>query len=260
MNYRLCDQAVVPVRVQPGDRQEMSNQLLFGDLVIIKGNVTEWLLIESFDDRYEGWVDQKQVLNIPKELFSELIDAERHYAMDLSASGTYNGSETPFLFTCGARLPFYADDMFRIKDRIGIYSGEVIKPEETADPTMLIRVAFKYLGAPYLWGGRSPFGIDCSGFVQIVFKTMGIMLPRDASQQVMLGDPLSFVSEAFPGDLAFFGNEEGEIIHVGIVAGDSHIIHASGRVRVDKLDHQGIYNAETNKYSHNLRVIKRVIS
>jgi cell wall-associated NlpC family hydrolase len=123
----------------------------------------------------------------------------------------------------------------------------------------IIDYALKFFNAPYLWGGRTPYGIDCSGLTQIVYKLNGIKLPRDASQQVLTGDTLSFVEEALPGDLAFFGDEEGLITHVGIIWKHHKIIHASGRVRIDNVDHQGIYNEELKRYTHSLRTIKRII-
>ena len=116
-----------------------------------------------------------------------------------------------------------------------------------------------YINSPYLWGGRSPFGIDCSGFVQLVYRMNGIQLPRDASDQAKIGQTLSFIEEAEEGDLAFFDNNEGDIIHVGIMLEDNRIIHASGKVRIDKIDHQGIYNVDTKQYSHRLRIIKAII-
>jgi cell wall-associated NlpC family hydrolase len=116
-----------------------------------------------------------------------------------------------------------------------------------------------YLNAPYLWGGKTPFGIDCSGFTQMVYKLNGYHLKRDASQQATEGEPLSFIEESEPGDLAFFDNEEGKIIHVGIIMDNNYIIHSSGKVRIDRLDHLGIYNAETNRHTHKLRVIKKMI-
>jgi len=115
------------------------------------------------------------------------------------------------------------------------------------------------LNSPYLWGGKNPFGIDCSGFTQLVFKLNGHKISRDASQQVELGSPLSFVEEAEAGDLAFFDNEEGKIVHVGILLDNQTIIHASGKIRIDKFDHYGIFHSEIKKYSHNLRVIKRIL-
>ena len=119
--------------------------------------------------------------------------------------------------------------------------------------------AMMYINAPYLWGGRSPFGIDCSGFTQLVYKIAGKKLPRDAYQQAEIGQTLSFVEEAQSGDLAFFDNEEGSIVHVGILLQDNEIIHASGKVRIDKIDHQGIFNVDTKRYSHKLRLIKKIL-
>jgi len=116
-----------------------------------------------------------------------------------------------------------------------------------------------YLHAPYVWGGRSPFGIDCSGFTQMAYKIAGIQLLRDASQQATQGETISFISDARPGDLLFFDDEEGFITHTGILMPDSRVIHASGRVRVDKVDHQGIFDQESGKYTHKLRLIKKIL-
>ena len=123
----------------------------------------------------------------------------------------------------------------------------------------LVKTAFLYLNAPYLWGGKTPFGIDCSGFTQMVYKLNGYKLLRDVSQQATQGEALSFIEESQPGDLAFFDNSEGEIVHVGIIMKDNYIIHAYGKVRIDRLDQSGIYNTEARKHTHKLRVIKKII-
>ena len=134
------------------------------------------------------------------------------------------------------------------------------KPFETdISRESIVYTAMSLIHAPYLWGGRSPFGIDCSGFTQVVFKMNGLQIKRDAYQQVEIGDAYSFVEEAQPGDLAFFDNEEGRIIHVGIVIGENKIIHASGRVRIDHYDHYGIFTPERGGYTHNLRIIKNIM-
>ena len=124
----------------------------------------------------------------------------------------------------------------------------------------IVNTGLLYLNTPYLWGGKTPFGIDCSGFTQMVYKLNGFNILRDASQQASQGDALSFIEESSPGDLAFFDNNEGDIIHVGIIMENHRIIHAHGKVRIDLLDHSGIYNVDTQKHSHKLRVIKRIVS
>ncbi len=123
----------------------------------------------------------------------------------------------------------------------------------------MVNQALMFFNAPYLWGGRSPFGIDCSGFSQIIYKMAGIKIPRDAKDQVHLGVAISFVEEALPGDLAFFDNDEGNITHVGIIWEKNKIIHASGQVRIDNVDQFGIFNVDTKRYSHKMRVMKRII-
>ena len=115
------------------------------------------------------------------------------------------------------------------------------------------------MNTPYLWGGKSPFGIDCSGFTQLVYKLCGYSLLRDAKDQATQGQVLSFIEESEPGDLAFFDNEDGAITHVGIIMNDYNIIHAHGKVRIDKLDHSGIYNVDSKIHTHKLRVIKKIL-
>jgi len=137
---------------------------------------------------------------------------------------------------------------------------EGAKAKGKLDKSTLVDTALLYLNTPYLWGGKTPFGIDCSGFTQMVYKLNGFKILRDASQQASQGEALSFIEESTPGDLAFFDNSEGVITHVGIIMEDHHIIHAHGKVRIDLLDHSGIYNVDTQTHSHKLRVIKKIVS
>jgi cell wall-associated NlpC family hydrolase len=158
-------------------------------------------------------------------------------------------------------IPLGADITFLDHTHINTenYIFEGLKASGITSKQALIQTAYMYMNTPYLWGGKTPFGIDCSGMVQMVYKLNGYNLLRDASQQATQGEALSFIEESEPGDLAFFDNEEGRIIHVGILLEDHHIIHAHGKVRIDRLDHLGIYNVDTQRHTHKLRVIKKII-
>jgi gamma-D-glutamyl-L-lysine dipeptidyl-peptidase len=159
----------------------------------------------------------------------------------------------------GAVLPFYTNGtILFLGQRVPV--NAVTNTLDGGERAELVETYMHpFLGAPYLWGGRTPWGVDCSGFTQMIFMFMGIYLPRDAAQQAEEGDPVQPLELAEPGDLAFFDNDEGRIIHVGIILGDRRIVHASGRVRIDTLDQEGIFNAEEKRYSHHLRLVKRVL-
>jgi cell wall-associated NlpC family hydrolase len=157
----------------------------------------------------------------------------------------------------GSMLPEIKDSNFIIDGTD--YSFEGLTSSDKLEKSMLVENAMMYLNAPYLWGGRTPFGIDCSGFSQIIYRLNGIDIPRDAGPQSEVGTTLSFVEESEPGDLAFFDNTEGEIVHVGIVLENNHIIHASGKIRIDRIDQQGIFNTELGIHTHKLRLIKQII-
>jgi len=256
MDYAICNQTLIPVRIQPGDRTEMINQLLFGDVLVIKDKYKNWLLIESADDQYDGWVDNKQVSVIDQSEYNDLLTTNRFYVMDFAAVAESVDTKSKVMLTLGSSLPRYHNNRFFLNGTEFVYNGQSHHSKNKADRIGLMEIAKKYINAPYLWGGRSLFGIDCSGFTQLVFKIGGIFLPRDSAQQVLQGSTINFIHEANTGDLAFFGNEDGNINHVGIILDNNQIIHASGKVRIDKIDHQGIFNIDTNQYTHQLRVIK----
>ncbi|RLD44409.1 MAG: hydrolase Nlp/P60 [Bacteroidetes bacterium] len=258
MKYGFCEQAVVPVRSQPGEQQEMTNQLLFGDLVFVKDSLNDWLLIETSNDNYEGWIDKKQIQIIDQNIFKDHQKEHPIYSLEL-CSNAVSESKKALRLTMGARLPNYSNGHFQIKDQLYYFTGNTSNPKEKAGNKQIVQTAQNYLGSPYLWGGRSPFGIDCSGFTQIVFKMCGKQLQRDASQQIEQGETVNLLQEAKAADLAFFENREGNINHVGILLNNTSIIHAYGIVRIDEIDHQGIYNTDTKKYTHQLRIIKRIL-
>ncbi|OWP83126.1 hydrolase Nlp/P60 [Flavobacterium davisii] len=252
--FGICNLANIPLRFEPSDRSELVSQILFGEHFQIIEQNTKWSKIKLAFDNYEGWIDNKQFKTLDTEQFDALNHSDLLFNGDLIEYVT-STDNLLIPIPLGASLSFLSIPTINTEN----YHFEGLKVTGQKQKNEIINTAFMYLHSPYLWGGRTPFGIDCSGFTQMVYKLNGYKLLRDASQQANQGDPLSFIEESEPGDLAFFDNEEGTIIHVGIIMENNYIIHASGKVRIDRLDHLGIYNAELNKHTHKLRVIKKII-
>jgi hypothetical protein len=252
--YGICNLAIIPLRVEPNDRSEQVSQVLFGEHFTVIDQQKQWMKIQLYFDQYEGWIDSKQCQIISQNEFDEISKSSMILNNDLVEFVT-NDQNILMPIPLGSALTFLNFEKINVNNFI----FEGLKVTGQKAKSELIKTAFLYLNAPYLWGGKTPFGIDCSGFTQMVYKLNGYKLFRDASQQATQGEALSFIEESEPGDLAFFDNEEGKIIHVGIIMNDNYIIHASGKVRIDRLDHLGIYNAETNRHTHKLRVIKKII-
>ena len=251
--FALCNLAIVPLRFEPSDRSELVSQVLFGETFRILEHKEKWSRICLSTDSYEGWIDNKQFVKITEEQYKTLQNSPKFYCADLVDYIT--GKNTLLPISLGSDLSFLEFDT--INNNHLEFDGSMITGIQPK--TNLLQTAFLYLNAPYLWGGKTPFGIDCSGFTQMVYRLNGYFIPRDASQQAKIGEALSFIEESEVGDLAFFDNEEGDIIHVGIIMENNYIIHAHGKVRIDRIDHLGILNIDTGRHTHKLRVIKKII-
>jgi hypothetical protein len=252
--FGICNLSIIPLRIEPSDKSEIVSQVLFGEHFQILEVSKQWSKIKLQFDDYEGWVDSKQYQIISESSYNQLCEEVIVLNSDLIE---YVTGPNNFLMPIplGSSLSFLNFNEININN----YDFEGMKISGIKAKANIVNTSFMYLNSPYLWGGKTPFGIDCSGFTQMVYKLNGYHLLRDASQQALQGEALSFIEESEPGDLAFFDNEDGKIIHVGIIMKDNYIIHSSGKVRIDRLDHLGIYNAEVNKHTHKLRVIKKVI-
>lgn len=253
MNYGLINLPLVPGRAEPSDKAEMVTQLLFGECYEVLELQKKWVLVENAADHYQCWIDRKQHSPVEESEYQAILGSTQKKCGDAMGMVT-NKSGKRFHIPCSAILPFYNEGNFKINGNAYQYDGRISRH----DSESRVRHALRLIHAPYLWGGKSAMGIDCSGFTQVVFSCAGIPIPRDAHQQAETGESIDFSDLAEPGDLAFFDNEEGRITHVGIVLENGKIVHASGSVRIDTLDHHGIYNENTKEYSHKLRLIKRI--
>lgn len=257
MKKGICTLSIVPVRLDPDDKSEMVSQLLFGETYRVLKKNGKWCQIQMASDDYSGWIDLKQHTLITDKEFEKLQEESAYLAYDLSCHTDINDYQQALLM--GSSLPHFDGMTFKVGGKKGLYNGQVVEPGLEKNHLHIIKIAKRYLNAPYLWGGRSPFGIDCSGFTQMVYKFVGIYLKRDTYQQAQEGRLVQMLASAKEGDLAFFVNKDDRISHVGILMGNDQIIHASGKVRIDRIDNYGIYNESASKYTHKLSLIKRLI-
>lgn len=259
VDFGVCRLSLVAVRAEASDKAALLTQLLFGDhySVMEASSDKKWFRISIAFDQYEGWIDSKQHHSISKEHYEYLERAELKITTDLTTSILYN--KVPLAILMGSIIPISSAELFKMEEQFA-FNGEAKNLGQKREFEFLRTTANRYLHAPYLWGGKSPFGIDCSGFTQMVFKICGYALQRDARQQATQGKAVRSLTETRPGDLAFFKNADETIVHVGIVYANAQIIHASGRVRLDTLNEQGILHTETGTLSHQLSHFRRILA
>jgi gamma-D-glutamyl-L-lysine dipeptidyl-peptidase len=257
MEFGICILPVVPLRREPNDRSELTTQLLFGETARIFETAQKWLSIETDLDSYPGWVDIQQLTKIPEEEYNRLRKATASITLAPLTPVTLPGGGSSLL-PAASLLHELVNGRFTIDGLEYQVNGET-KPFKPGSRDGIIQSAISFLNAPYLWGGRTHLGIDCSGLTQAAFRLSGFNIPRDASQQAGVGQNVNLLTEALPGDLAFFDDDQGKIVHVGLIMEAGVIIHASGKVRIDTLDHHGIFRTESRSYSHRLRLIRRIL-
>lgn len=262
MRYGISSLSIIPVRTEPREKSEMCTQILFGEHYTIIEENTRWCRIKLAYDGYEGWIDRNMVNEIEESEFWQLEEIPKIVTSDVFNIVQPIDGYSNFLIVAGSSLPHFDVEKrtFKLGKVIYQIQGNNVYSVQRSIRELIIENALKYFNAPYLWGGRSPFGIDCSGFSQILYKMAGLTIPREAVEQAILGDNLSFVEEALPGDLAFFDNEDGVIVHVGVIWEKNKIIHSSGKVRIDNVDHFGIFNTDTGRYTHQMRLMRKIIA
>ena len=249
MRYGICPLGVVSVRVDKQHESQQSSQLLYGEIFKVLDRQRHWSNIRMAHDGHEGWIENLQYHEISKEDYQLLSTQPAELAHDLvSYVSVKNHALMPIVM--GSRVDSCTF--------LG-HTFEELSKTPKKGLKGVVDSALHYLNAPYLHGGRTPFGIDAAGFVQMAYRINGFDLKRGVEAQSLQGQPLSFIEESEPGDLAFFDDREGIIDHVGIILPDNHLIHVHGKVRIDRIDHTGIFNSDTNRYTHSLRVIKKIV-
>lgn len=254
----ICRLALVPVRASASDKAEMVSQLLFGEhySVTKKSDDGKWIQIIMEFDQYSGWIDAKQHTEISVDYFDHLNNTEYKIATDITSTILYK--KRLLQIVIGSILPITSSELFEVNEQFAFNGGSKNIGQKKGFE-YLKQLSKSYMNAPYLWGGKSPFGIDCSGLTQQLFKLCGYRLKRDARQQFLQGDLVNNLKEAKTGDLAFFKGKNGGITHVGILMENNTILHASGYVRIDTLDENGIFVEEFSTYTHKLEGLKRIL-
>lgn len=254
MEFKICIVPISPLRAEPSHKSEMVSQLIFGECaIILERNDDGWVKIRNQYDQYEGWSTENQLTSIEEDLYHEPTE---EYTADYLSIIDFSGH--PMHVPIGSFLKGMRHGEMKWGKYTALFQGTPLKPDPLPTTEKKIRqFAFQFLNTPYLWGGRSIFGVDCSGFTQTVFRLLGKTLPRDAYMQARCGKEVNEDQKPHCGDLAFFKNKDGRITHVGIMLNDFEIIHSAGKVRVDKLDDYGILNIDTGSHSHELAMIRR---
>jgi len=251
MNYGISSLSIIPVRKEPSEQSEMVTQILYGEHFIVNEIMLGWACVKLAFDGYEGWIDMKMITPLIEKTYRKIENAPFAVTTDIFNIIPVNAEQTTMI-VAGSTLPCWHPYLkeFSIQSESFSHTGNVTYRKPANPRKIIIDQALKYFNAPYLWGGRSPLGIDCSGFTQVIYKMIGHAIPRDTGQQVHIGTAVSFLEEAKPGDLAFFDNDEGRIVHVGIIWEKNKIIHASGKVKIENVDQFGIFKVYTKKKPH----------
>ena len=278
VQYLVANATVCPVRENPSYAAEQATQLLFGEVCEFLERHRGWTKIRSTVDGQVGWVSSS-MLTPTSSVIASSLSPDRLDAVVVHpiATATPINGGAPLLLTMGTRLPNYSQGTFEVlgqQYRIPSICVNVTTAKRSTGAadlqrsdlqrSDLIMIAQSLLNTPYLWGGKNAMGLDCSGFTQVVYAAVGVNILRNAREQITQGEEVKLLSEALPGDLAFFGytNRETQAIritHVGLLLSPTEIIHcAGGRVHIDRIDADGIYLSDGTK-THDLIQIKRYL-
>lgn len=256
--FTIITAPLVPLHAEADYHSELSSQLLFGEQIEILESSNEWHFVRCLSDNYTGWTPTVSLNR--KNFTPSPIDTTDFVPIKTPAFVCFKTSSVEKISLPGGGItPLIINDQFELLSEI--YQVAQYLPgfdNKKLNGQHVVELALQYINAPYLWGGKTIFGMDCAGLIQVVYSMLGITMPRDTMQQVEKGKTVDFISEVEAGDIAYFENNEGEITHVGILLNSHQIIHASGYVKIEIIDSHGIISSSSGEYTHKLRVIKRM--
>ena len=256
--HAVCHLNVIPVRSKPSDEDLMISQMLFGETcIILEKKNKHWYKIQTSICNIMGWVRSIQVMLMEENMYEKYVE---NSSTALEICHPIFNDDISKSIVIGSSLPQYDGISCLMPDNKYVYNGQAASSlglEQFSE--LIVKIARRYLYSPELQGGRTPFGIDPGALIQNVFNFFNVSLPRFPHEQYLLGEIIDFVEMSCEGDLAFCMDEMGQIHHVGLIIGEKKVMHVHGCVRIDKLDHHGFFNVEMKKYTHKLRIIKRVI-
>jgi len=258
MGKGICRQSIVSVRTEPGHRSDLANQMLFGEHYEVTelGSDGKWLRVRAAYDGYEGWIQKEQHHDISDEYFEQIGNTEYKISTDITSSLLFHKHYMNIVI--GSILPLSVNELFKLEEQLA-YNGEAKNIGDRRDLEFLKKMAIKFVNSPYLWGGKSPFGIDCSGFTQMIFRLTGYFISRDTSHQINDGDQVDGFENVKPGDLVFFTDEDNKLDHVGLALEDNKIIHTSGSVQIDNFREEGIVSELSGETTHRFHAIRRIL-
>lgn len=255
--YGVCRLSLVSVRKTPDMQGAIVTQLLFGDHYEVLQEKGEWLSIRNHFDQMIGWMEAEQHHAITKEYFEQINNADFKITTDLASTILFK--KNPLTILIGSVVPISNSELFKMEEQFA-FNGESKSLGQKRDFEFLKQIACKYQNAPHQQGGKSPFGIDGAGLVQVVFKICGYSLPRQADQQRLEGKKVKSLGEAMPGDVVLLKKTGTTALTAGILLDEQKIIYADGKVRIDQLLEDGILRAETKVYTHSPVEIRRILS
>ena len=258
-SFGVCRLSVISVRKEQSHQSLQLTQLLFGDHyeVVTKSNDRQWLHIKIYFDQAEGWIESNQHHEITKEYFDQINVADFKITTDVCSTILYK--KTPLSILMGSIVPISQSELFKMEEQFA-FNGESKGIGQKREFEFLKSIALKYLNAPEQEGGKTPFGIDGIGLIQMVFKICGYSLGHRTEELHKHVKSVKDLHSTKLGDVAFFHHRKYKRMNIGLVLDENRILHVDGRVRIDQLMEEGVLNLETKIYTHQLSAMGRILN